>query len=97
MVLVHKHGGRLHQCVDYCALNAKTHKDTYLLLHIQKALDALQGAKYFCSLDLAHGYHQIPVTEDVIEKIAFYLATIGCTKAPKCPSADAMLLQCSCD
>ncbi|PIK62966.1 Pol polyprotein [Apostichopus japonicus] len=38
---------------------------------IEEALDALKGANYFCSLDLAHGYHQVPVSESDIEKTAF--------------------------
>ena len=50
VVLVRKREGRLRLCVDYRALNAKTHKDAYALPRNNEALDALDGAKYFCSL-----------------------------------------------
>lgn len=37
----------------------------------------MNGAKYFCSLDLAHGFHQIPVADEDIEKTAFRVGTGG--------------------
>ena len=85
VVLVRKHDGSLRLCVDYRAVNAKTHKDAYPLPRIDEALDALHGAKYFCSLDLAHGYHQIPVAEDDIEKTAFRLGTGGLYEFTRMP------------
>ena len=42
VVLVRKRDGRLRLCVDYRALNAKTHKDAYALSRINEARDALQ-------------------------------------------------------
>ena len=85
VVLVRKHDGSLRLCVDYRAVNAKTHKDAYPLPRIDEALDYLHGAKYFCSLDLAHGYHQIPVAEDDIEKTAFRLGTGGLYEFTRMP------------
>ena len=85
VVLVRKHDGSLRLCVDYLAVNAKTHKDAYPLPRIDEALDAFHGAKYFCSLDLAHGYHQIPVAEDDIEKTAFRLGTGGLYEFTRMP------------
>ena len=85
VVLFRKRDGRLRLCVDYRALNAKTHKDAYALPRINEALDALHGAKYFCSLDLAHGYHQIPVAEEDIEKTAFRLGTGGLYEFTRMP------------
>ena len=58
-------------------MNAKTRKDTYPLPRIDEALAVLKGAKYFCSLDLAHGYNQIPMAEQDIEKTAFRVGTGG--------------------
>lgn len=58
-------------------LNAKTHKDAYPLPRIEEALDVLKGAKYFCSLYLAHGFNQIPMKESDIEKTAFRTGTGG--------------------
>ena len=77
VVLVRKHDGSLRMCVDYRALNAKTRKDAYPLPRIDEALAVLKGAKYFCSLDLAYGYHQIPMSDKDIEKTAFRVGTGG--------------------
>ena len=54
VVLVRKRDGSLRMCVDYRALNAKTRKYAYPLPRIEEALTVLNGAKYFCSIDLAH-------------------------------------------
>ena len=77
VVLVRKKDGKLRLCVDYRALNAKTHRDAYPLPRIEEALDALKDAKYFCSLDLAHGFHQVPVAAEDREKTAFRVGTGG--------------------
>ena len=38
--------------IDFCKLNARTKKDSYLLPHIQEAIENLVGAGYFSCLDL---------------------------------------------
>ena len=58
-------------CIDYRKLNEITMKNAYPLPRIGQTIDALQGAGYFSSLDLASGYWQAPVTEKVRRKIAF--------------------------
>ncbi len=55
-VLVRKKDGTIRFCVDYCKLNDVTHKDEYPLPRIDDILEALRGAKYFCSIDLASDY-----------------------------------------
>ncbi|KXJ15652.1 Retrovirus-related Pol polyprotein from transposon 297 [Exaiptasia diaphana] len=75
VVLVRKKDGKLRLCVDYRCLNAKTHKTAYPLPCIDEALDVLKGAKYFCSLDLSHGFNQLPVRECAVEKTAFRTGT----------------------
>ena len=52
VVLVNKKEGGLHFCIDFCNLNARTKKDSYLLPGIQEAIESLVGAGYFCCLDL---------------------------------------------
>ncbi len=68
-----------------------THKDVYPLPRIDDILDALQGAKYFCSIDLASGYWQIKVADKDREKTAigshlglyeFLCMPFGLTGAP---------------
>lgn len=77
VVLAREIDGELRLCCDYRALKGKTVKDAYPLPRIEEALGALKGAKYFCSLDLAHGFHQIPMADSNIEKTAFRVGTKG--------------------
>ena len=44
VVLVCKKDGGLHFCIDFCKLNARTKTDSYLLPHIQEAIENLVGA-----------------------------------------------------
>jgi hypothetical protein len=57
--------------VDYRKLNEKTVGDAYPLPDITEILDQLGQAKYFSSLDLAMGYHQIEMNPSDIDKTAF--------------------------
>ncbi len=61
IVLVRKKVGTIHFWVDYRNLNDVIHKDAYPLPRIVDILDALRGAKYFFSIDLARSYWQIKV------------------------------------
>ena len=58
-------------CVDYRKLNAVTKRPVYLIPATQQLLDCLNGARFFTTLDLSQGYHQIPMAEDDIPKTAF--------------------------
>ena len=71
IVIVQKKSGELRMCVDYRQLNARTRRDAYPLPRIEESLDALGGAKYFSTLDLASGYNQVPVVEGDRHKTAF--------------------------
>ncbi|XP_073710120.1 retrovirus-related Pol polyprotein from transposon 412 [Misgurnus anguillicaudatus] len=71
IVLARKKDGSLRMCVDYRQLNAKTRKDAFPLPRIEESLDALTGARWFSTMDLASGYNQVPVSEVDKPKTAF--------------------------
>ena len=72
--LVWKKSGKIRPCVDYRRLNEITKKDAFPLPRIQDCLDAVAGAKFLSTFDLASGFHQIKIKESDIPKSAF------CTK-----------------
>ena len=57
--------------IDYRKLNEKTIDDKYPIPNINDILDKLGRCKYFTTLDLVSGYHQIEVTPNDIPKTAF--------------------------
>lgn len=57
--------------VDFRKLNEKTNVDSYPIPNIAEILDQLGNSIYFSSLDLASGYHQIPMNEKDKEKTSF--------------------------
>ena len=71
IVLVAKKDGSMRFCVDYRRLNDVTVKDPYPLPRVDDTLDALGGARYFSTLDLCSGYHQLPMNDADREKTAF--------------------------
>ena len=73
IVLVKKKDGSMRFCVDYRELNKQTVKDSFPLPRIDECIDNLAGSKYFCTLDLASGYWQVPLDEDAKLKSAFVI------------------------
>lgn len=71
ILLVKKKNNETRMCVDYRALNAKTVKDKYPIPRLDDYLDKLKGSRYYTSLDMSQGYHQIPISEESIPKTAF--------------------------
>ncbi|CAF0944553.1 unnamed protein product, partial [Brachionus calyciflorus] len=58
-------------CIDFRKLNQVTVKDSYPLPRIDDTVDALGGAKFFTTLDLAAGSWQKPLADEDKEKAAF--------------------------
>ena len=71
IVIVRKKNGTIRCCCDYRRLNDVTVKDAFPLPRMDECIDALSGAKYFSTLDLASGYHQVMMNEDDRHKTAF--------------------------
>ncbi|CAO2144897.1 unnamed protein product [Urochloa humidicola] len=59
ILLVKKKTGDWRLCVDYRRLNAMTVKNKFPLPIIEEILDELVGARWFTTLDLSSGFHQI--------------------------------------
>lgn len=57
--------------VDYRKLNSITVGDAFPMPNINEILDQLGRAKYFSCLDMASGYHQVPLCPKDQEKTAF--------------------------
>ncbi|KAL4126715.1 hypothetical protein QTP88_010924 [Uroleucon formosanum] len=58
-------------CVDFRRLNQVTVGDAFPLPNITDILDQLGKSKYYSTLDLAQGYHQVPMNPADREKTAF--------------------------
>jgi len=57
--------------VDFHKLNSITIGDDFLMPNITEIVDQLGKAKYFTFLDMASGYHQIPLHPHDREKFGF--------------------------
>ena len=73
LVLVRKKDGTLRVCVDYRGINKDTIPDCYPIPRIDDLIDTVgrQKGKWFTTLDLMKGYHQIRMDPDSKCKTAF--------------------------
>lgn len=71
VVVMRKQDGSIRLCIDSRKLNQKTRRDAFPLPRIEESFDALRDARFFSSIDLASGYHQVAVAEGDRHKAAF--------------------------
>ena len=71
MVLVKKKDGSLRMCVDYRRLNSVSRADACPMPRIDELIDRLGKAQYISTMDLSHGYWQVPVGAASQDKTAF--------------------------
>ena len=66
-----KKDGRLHLCIDYCALNKNMISNSYQLPHIEELLLQLKGSQYLSYLDLRDKYFHVSIAKEEVYKTAF--------------------------
>ncbi|GBO44171.1 Retrovirus-related Pol polyprotein from transposon 412 [Araneus ventricosus] len=71
VLLLKKKTGENRLVIDYRRLNSQTIKDKFPLPKIDDVLEQLHDRIFFTTLDLAHGYLQIPLTENAKQETAF--------------------------
>ncbi|KAK3550106.1 hypothetical protein QTP86_020667 [Hemibagrus guttatus] len=88
---VEKKDGGLQPCIDYRGLNAITIRYPYPLPLVPAALEQLQGARFFTTLDLCSTYNRIRIKEGDEWNTAFHttqghyeylVMPLGLTNAP---------------
>ena len=70
LVMVNKSDGSKRYCGDYTRLNAVTVPDAYPLPLLADFTANLAGCTVFSKVDLIRGYHQVPVAQKDIPKMA---------------------------
>ena len=71
IVLVRKKNGKLRLTIDYRKINLRTVRDSYPIPKIADIFSALHGSKFFTTMDLKMGFHQIPMEESSKDITAF--------------------------
>ena len=84
IIVVPKGDGGKHLVIDYHALNKITWKFYLTYAKDRRHFSQLNGIRYFSTLDLATGYHHIPLNESSIPRTAFTLpfGKHKCVKVP---------------
>lgn len=77
VVLVRKKDKSLRMCVDFRQLNKKSRLDAYAIPRIKELLVCLAGNKYFSTVDMKSGSHQVEIYEPHKERTAFTEGPLG--------------------
>jgi hypothetical protein len=70
-VVIPKAGGKIRMCIDYTSVNKACPKDPFPLSRIDQIVDSISGRDLLCFLDVYSGFHQIPMSREDEEHIAF--------------------------
>jgi hypothetical protein len=70
-IVVVEQKGKSRVCFDFRELNKHVENSHYPLPRIRELLERLHGVNFFSTLDLARGYHQLPVTSSSRRLLAF--------------------------
>ena len=71
VILVPKPNGTTRLCIDYRKLNQKTVTSHWPIPRILDILDKISKSKWFTTLDLKHGYWQVRLHPNSMDKAAF--------------------------
>lgn len=71
IVVAPKKDGQIRLCIDYRKLNENSIRPSFYIPDTQEILEKVAGNRFFTTLDLVKGYHQIPMHIESIEKTAF--------------------------
>lgn len=77
VVLPRKKDGQYRFCIDFQKVNEVSKKDAYPLPFINSILDKLRRARYISSIDLRHGYWQVPLSKESKPITAFTVPSRG--------------------
>lgn len=75
MMVVGKPDGNVRICLDPTELNKAIQRQHFVVPTVEQLFGKIGRAKYFCSVDAASGFYQIPLTEE-----ASYLCTMATPK-----------------
>ena len=64
-------------CSDYRRLYLRTVKDAYALPRVEDKFDCFYDSKWFSTIDMKSGYHQVEMEEDHKPLTAFTLGPLG--------------------
>jgi hypothetical protein len=70
-VVILKANGKLQMCIDYTSLNKACSNDHFPLPRMEQIVDSTSWCDLLCFLDAYSGLHQIPMSREDEENIAF--------------------------
>ncbi|KAH8416944.1 hypothetical protein KR222_007443, partial [Zaprionus bogoriensis] len=92
IVLVKKKTGEWRMCIDYRQLNAHSVPDAYPVPRINHILERLRHARFISTLDLKHGYWQIPCS--FFRKELVYLGHVVSSEGIRTDPAKVEAIRC---